>query len=108
MFTWAECPFTSATLPRSSTCCNYLVYSLSSLMQTNRLATLTLGTRPSKAAADSYRLELEERLHAHLDKRCLVVRKGRQIFVDIPGDFTEPQLDHLARGVQRVWEWEAA
>ena len=48
-------------------------------------------------AADAYRLELEQQLRAHLNKKCVVTRKGRKIFVDIPGDFTEAQLDHLAR-----------
>ena len=78
----------------------------------NRLAILTLGislgSRPQKVAADAYRLELEQRLHAHLNKKCVLTRKGRKIFVDISGDFTEAQLEHLARGVKRVWEWEAA
>ena len=76
-------------------------------MKTHRLATLTLGSRPQKAAADAYWLELEQRLHSHLDKRCVITRKGRQISVDIEGSFTEAQLDHLARGAMRVWEWEA-
>ena len=77
-------------------------------MQTNRLATLTMEGRPTMAHAEAYRLELEQRLHAHLNEQCLVTRKRNQIFVDIPGDYTEAQLDHLARGVKRVWEWEAA
>jgi hypothetical protein len=44
--------------------------------QTTRLATLTMGKRESKAAVDDYKAELEQRLHAHLDKRCLVTRRA--------------------------------
>jgi hypothetical protein len=75
---------------------------------THRLATLTMEGRPTPADMEADRLELEQRLQAHLDQRCLVTRKGRKIFVEIVGDFTEEELVHLAHGVQRVWEWEAA
>jgi len=74
----------------------------------HRLATLTLGGRSSKTELEDYCLELKQRLHTHLDKRCVVTRKGKQIFVDIVGEFTEDELEHKARGVLRVWEWEAA
>ena len=76
--------------------------------QTTRLATLTMGKRESKAAMDDYKAELEQRLHAHLDKRCLVTRRANQLFVDITGVFPKKELDCLALGVKRVWEWEAA
>ena len=76
--------------------------------QTKRLATLTMGKGESKVAMDDYRLEIEQRMHTHLDPRCLVTRKGNRIFVDIVGAFSEKELDHLARGAKRVWEWEAA
>jgi hypothetical protein len=76
--------------------------------QTHRLSTVTSMGRASKADGDADRLEMEQRLHTHLDRRCLVTRKGKKIFVDITGNFTEAQLNHLAHGVQRVWEWEAA
>jgi hypothetical protein len=76
--------------------------------QTTRLATLTMGKRESKAAMDNYKAELEQRLRAHFDKRCLVTRRANQIFVDITGVFFKKELDRLALGVKRVWEWEAA
>jgi hypothetical protein len=76
--------------------------------QTHRLATVTSEGRVSKADGDADRSELEQRLHAHLDERCLVTRKGKKVFVDIVGDFSEAQLNLLAHGVQRVLEWEAA
>src|SRR5665213_2936829 len=76
--------------------------------QTTRLATLTMGKRESKAAMDDYKSELEQRLHAHLDKRGLVTRRANQLFVDITGVFSKKELDCLALGVKRVWEWEAA
>ncbi len=76
--------------------------------QTTRLATLTMGKRESKAAVDDYKVELEQRLHAHLDKRCLVTRRSNQIFVYITGVFAKRELDCLALGVKRVWEWAAA
>ena len=47
-------------------------------------------------------------LHAHLDKRGLVTRRANQLFVDITGVFPKKELDRLALGVKRVWEWEAA
>jgi hypothetical protein len=47
-------------------------------------------------------------LQIRLDHRCMVTRKGKKMFVDIAGEFTEAELEHKARGVQRVWEWEAA
>ena len=56
--------------------------------QTHRLATLTMEGRGSKAAKENYKLELERRLHNHLDKRCLVTRKGNRIYVDIVGSFS--------------------
>ena len=76
--------------------------------QTTRLATLTMGKRESKAAMDDYKAELEHRLRAHFDKRCLVTRRANQIFVDITGVVPKKELDRLALGVKRVWEWEAA
>jgi demethoxyubiquinone hydroxylase (CLK1/Coq7/Cat5 family) len=51
---------------------------------------------------------LEQRLHTHLDQRCVVTRKGNQVFIDIVDVFTEDELEHKARGVLRVWEWAAA
>ena len=76
--------------------------------QTTRLATLTMGKRESKAAMDDCKSELEQRLHAHLDKRGLVTRRANQLFVDITGVFPKKELNRLALGVKRVWEWEAA
>ena len=76
------------------------------------LATVTAEIKkPSeadKADGEAYRLELEQPLHGGLDKRCLVTLKGNKIFVHVCGDFTEAQLDHLAQGVARIFEWEAA
>jgi len=53
-------------------------------------------------------LQLEQRLHAHLDQRCMVTSKRNQVFIDIAGVFSGDELDREARGVLRVWEWEAA
>lgn len=75
----------------------------------HRLATVTCQDKKvSKVGGEPYRRELEQRLHEGLDRRCEVTRRGRKIFVAISGDFTEAQLDHLAQGVARIWEWEAA
>ena len=38
----------------------------------------------------------------------IILMPLRRIFVDIVGDSSEAQLGHLARGLQRVWEWETA
>jgi hypothetical protein len=74
----------------------------------HRLAVMTLGGRLSAADIEADRLQLEQRLHAHLDQRCIVTRKRNQVFIDIAGVFSGDELDHMARGVLRVWEWEAA
>ena len=76
--------------------------------QIHRLVTLTMEGRVSKAAAEDYKSQMEQRLHNHLDKRCRVTRKGNRKYMDIVGAFSEKELDHLARGVKRVWEWDAA
>jgi hypothetical protein len=78
-------------------------------MKRHLLATATCASkRYSKAAAEECRREFEQRLRGGLAQPCEVTRKGRKIFVHVSGDFTEAQLDHLASGVARVWEWEAA
>jgi hypothetical protein len=78
-------------------------------MKKHHLATVTCQNKRASAAHwEEYRRELEQRLHEGLDRRCVVIRRGRRIFIGICGDFTEPQLDHLAQGVARIWEWEAA
>jgi hypothetical protein len=75
----------------------------------HHLATLTCQDKqPSQVGGEAYRAQFEQRLHDGLDGRCEVTRRGRKIFVAISGDFTQAQLDHLARGVARIWEGEAA
>jgi hypothetical protein len=75
----------------------------------NLLATITCQDKKvSQAGGEAFRAQLEQRLQEGLDGRCEVTRRGRKIFVEIAGDFTEAQLDHLAQGVARIWEWEAA
>jgi hypothetical protein len=45
----------------------------------HRLAVMTLGGRLSAADIEADRLQLEQRLHAHLDQRCIVTRKRNQV-----------------------------
>ena len=72
------------------------------------LAVLSFDRRATKSAIMQERDEFQQRLHDHLNQRCLVTIKRRQIRVEIEGKFTADELHHLACGVQRVWEWEAA
>jgi hypothetical protein len=71
----------------------------------HRLATITMrGTMDM----EEERKVLETRLRGGLDKRCLVVVKGKSLVVGICGHFTEEEREHEARGVMRIIEWEAA
>ena len=54
------------------------------------------------------RARLEQRLHRHLDRRCIVTLKGNEIHVEIVGRFTKSQLHHKASGARRVREWGSA
>lgn len=66
-----------------------------------------LKGRDKRRLIEKERALLEERLHKHLDTRCIVAIEGGEIHVGIRGRFTKDELAHKASGVQRIWEWEA-
>jgi hypothetical protein len=72
------------------------------------LAVLSFDCQATPDVIERRREEFERRLHAHLDPRCVVTMSGRKIHVELVGKCTEEELLHKARGIMRVYEWEAA
>ena len=75
------------------------------------LATIPLapdGSRLTAARLEENRSQLEQRLQAHLDKRCVVTRQRHILFVFYAGRLSVPDKSRKALGVKRIGEREAA